>query len=312
MAQVVCIGGACIDRKYHILSEPQPGTSNPSRARRSFGGVARNVAENLARLKVDAALFSVVGNDENGLALLDHAQHAGVDVSLMIRDSNFVTPEYGAVLSPQGDLVIGMADMEAIDALRPHDIGKHWDTIASSAWLFVDCNVGGDVLAWCIAQARSSNIKLAIDAVSEPKVCRLPDDLSGVDLLILNEKEAAVYLYEDIGVFRKRTPVERAQSIRACGPAAVLLTRGADGLVAAGERSAELPALRANCVDETGAGDALIAATMYRLLEGDEFMEAARVGSLCAGLTVESPSSVRPDLTPAMLHGQKHRLEACA
>lgn len=312
MAQVVCIGGACIDRKYHVLSEPQPGTSNPSHARRSFGGVARNVAENLARLNVHAALFSVVGNDENGVALLDHAQRAGIDVSLMMCDSNVVTAEYGAVLSPAGDLVIGVADMEAIDALRPQDIEKHWAVISSSAWIFVDCNLAGDVLAWCIAHARSSNVKLAVDAVSEPKVSRLPDDLSGVDLLILNEKEAAAYLYEDIDAFRKRTPVERAQAVRACGAAAVILTRGVAGLVAAAEACAELPALRAACVDETGAGDALAAATLYRLLKGDGFIDAARVGSLSAGLTVESPVSVRPDLTPAMLQAQMHRLEACA
>lgn len=312
MARVVCIGGACIDRKYHLLSEAQFGTSNPARVRRSFGGVARNVAENLARLAVPVSLFSVVGIDENGLALLEHAKRAGVDVSLMVRDSNYVTPEYGAVLAPAGGLVIGMADMEAIDAIGPQDVEKHWDAIAQSEWLFVDCNVSGEVLAWCIAHAREANVKLAIDAVSEPKVCRLPENLAGVDLLILNEKEAAVYLYEDVETFRDRTLLERASAVRASGAGAVLLTRGVDGLVAASQESAALPALRANCVDETGAGDALIAATIYRLLEGDDFIEAARVGSLCAGLTVESPASVRPDLSPELLEGQKHRLETCA
>lgn len=312
MSRVVCIGGACIDRKYHVLSEAQFGTSNPSRMRRSFGGVARNVAENLARLGVPVSLLSVVGIDENGLALLEHAQRAGIDVSLMIRDSNFVTPEYGAVLTPRGDLVIGMADMEAIEAIGAADVEKHWETISQSDWIFVDCNVPGEVLAWCIARARASNVKLAIDAVSEPKVCRLPENLDGIDLLVLNEKEAAVYLYEDIDAFRKRAPLERAQAVRSCGAAAVILTRGDQGLVVAAQQSAELPALRANCVDETGAGDALIAATVYRLLEGDGILEAARIGSLCAGLTVESPASVRPDLSAAMLQGQKHRLEACA
>jgi pseudouridine kinase len=312
MSRVVCIGGACIDRKYHVLSEAQFGTSNPARVRRSFGGVARNVAENLARLGVPAALLSVVGVDENGVALLEHGKRAGIDVSLMIRDSNYVTPEYGAVLTPHGDLAIGVADMDAIDALIPADVEKHWDTISRSEWLFVDCNVSGEVLAWCIAHAHASNVKLAIDAVSEPKVCRLPENLTGVDLLILNEKEAAVYLYEDIEAFRKRTAIERVQAVRACGAAAVILTRGEHGLVAAAQEAAELPALRAECVDETGAGDALVAATMYRLLEGDDFLEAARIGSLCAGLTVESTASVRPDLSAALLHSQKHRLEACA
>jgi pseudouridine kinase len=312
VAQVVCIGGACIDRKYRLLAEAQFGTSNPAHARRSFGGVARNVAENLSRLGVDAALISVVGLDENGIALVEHAKRAGIETSLMIRDSNYVTPEYGAVLSEQGDLIVGIADMEAIDAIRLSDVEKYWETIAGAQWIFVDCNMSGEIVAWCIERARSSSVKLAIDAVSEPKVCRLPEDLTGVDLLVLNEKEAAVYLYEDLEAFRKRTPTERALAIRSRGAQAVLLTRGAIGLVAASaQETAELPGLRAACVDETGAGDALIAGTMYRLLAGDSFVEAARVGSLAAGLTVESSSSVLADLSAAYLEEQKHRLAAC-
>ncbi|HEY9181156.1 MAG TPA: carbohydrate kinase family protein [Candidatus Baltobacteraceae bacterium] len=311
MSRVVCIGGACIDRKYHAQAEAQFGTSNPVRVRRTLGGVARNVAENLARLGVRVSLFSAAGVDENGLALLEHAKRAGIDVTLMIRDSQYVTPEYGAVLAPAGELVIGMADMGAVESIRPGDVEKRWNDIAQSDWLFVDCNVSGEVLAWCIAHARAANVKLAIDAVSEPKVRRLPQDLRGVDLLVLNEKEAAVYLHEDIELFRKRTPLERAHAVRSCGAGAVILTRGVQGLVVSSQEQAELPALRAACVDETGAGDALIAAVIYRLTQGDSLLEAARTGSLCAGLTVESRASVRPDLTAAMLESNKHRLEAC-
>lgn len=312
MTKVVCIGGACVDRKYQVLSEAQTGTSNPARARRSFGGVARNVAENLARLGVQTALFSVVGNDENGIALLEHAARAGVDTHLVIRDSNHVTPEYGAIVAPDGNLIIGVADMNAIDALSVDDVEPHWNDITCADWLFVDCNAPGDVLAWCIRQARGSSVKLAVDAVSEPKVCRLPDDLTGVDLLVLNEKEAAVYLYEDLETFHKRDPLDRAQALRKRGAAAVILTCGRRGLIASGERSAELPALSAQCLDVTGAGDALIAATIYRLGEGDDLIDAARIGSLCAGLTVESPASVRPDLSQTLLRNQHHRLDACA
>lgn len=312
MAKVVCLGGACVDRKYQVLSQAQTGTSNPARARRSFGGVARNVAENLARLGVQTALFSVVGNDENGVALLEHAARAGIDTRLVIRDSNHVTPEYGAIVAPDGNLVIGVADMHALDALAVDDVERHWNEIAGSDWLFVDCNVPGEVLAWCMRQARGSCVKLAVDAVSEPKVCRLPDDLTGVDLLVLNEKEAAVYLCEDVATFRKREPLERARVLRERGAGAVVLTCGAKGLIAAGDRSAELPALSAQCVDVTGAGDALVAALIYRLAQGGDLIDAARTGTLCAGLTVESLASVRPDLSQDLLRSQQYRLDACA
>lgn len=300
MFEAVCIGGACIDRKYRLLHDAQPGTSNPAHVSRGFGGVARNVAENLARLGVRTALVSAVGNDESGAALLAHARSASIDVSLVLHASGFATPEYSAIVHRSGDLFAGVSDMRAVDAVRVAALEKHWDVLAQSRWIFADCNLQPEVLAWCIERARSSGVKLAIDAVSEPKVRRLPSNLSGIDLLVLNEGEAAVYLGEaDARMLQKR------------GAAAVVLTRGERGLIAAGDRAVEIPALRAKCVDVTGAGDALVAAILYRLMRGGDIVDAARIGSLCAGLTVESAASVRPDLSPKLLAENETRLEPC-
>ena len=47
---VICIGGAAVDRKYRAVEALTPATSNPASGTTSFGGVARNVAENLANL----------------------------------------------------------------------------------------------------------------------------------------------------------------------------------------------------------------------------------------------------------------------
>ena len=47
---VVCIGGANVDRKFHLKDVAQLGTSNPVEMSVSVGGVARNIADNLGRL----------------------------------------------------------------------------------------------------------------------------------------------------------------------------------------------------------------------------------------------------------------------
>ena len=56
--RLTCVGGAVVDRKYHLLRPAVAGTSNPARAVTGFGGVARNVAETLARLGVAVSLVS--------------------------------------------------------------------------------------------------------------------------------------------------------------------------------------------------------------------------------------------------------------
>jgi pseudouridine kinase len=69
---VVCVGGATVDRIYRAQALLRLGTSNPVTSVRSFGGVARNVAESLGRLGTEVALVSAVGDDENGRALTAH------------------------------------------------------------------------------------------------------------------------------------------------------------------------------------------------------------------------------------------------
>ena len=61
---VLVIGGAAVDIVGRLKSELQTDTSNPAQIRYSFGGVARNVAENLARLGQPVRLITVVGEDE--------------------------------------------------------------------------------------------------------------------------------------------------------------------------------------------------------------------------------------------------------
>jgi pseudouridine kinase len=283
----VCIGGACIDRKYSCIEPALPGTSNPARAVRSFGGVARNVAENLARFGVPVSLLTVAGNDENGRALVQHARDCGIDTSLVDFDADAPTSEYAALVNPNGDLLFGVADMRAIESLSASHVDRHWASIERASWLFLDCNVSADVLASCIERCRTARVRLAIDAVSEVKVRRLPARLDGVSLLFLNEGEAVSYV---------GAAPANASRVRQRGAAAVVMTRGAAGIVLAADTEIEIAAASARCIDPTGAGDALIAAALHRMLQGDDLSQAVRAGVIAAARTVESPESVRPDL----------------
>ncbi|HEU4518527.1 MAG TPA: PfkB family carbohydrate kinase, partial [Microvirga sp.] len=107
--QVVCVGGAVRDRKLRSAGPLVPGTSNPVRSERSFGGVARNVAENLARLGVATALVSLVGDDGEGRAIRAHLGRAGVDTRFVAVADGQATAEYLAVLPPSGELAFGLA-----------------------------------------------------------------------------------------------------------------------------------------------------------------------------------------------------------
>ena len=130
---------------------------------------------------------------------------------------------------------------------------------------------------------------MAIDAVSTAKAERLPRDLAGLDLLFLNEAEGRA-----ITGRRGGSLFDVARALRERGAGSVILTRGGSGivLVTASEKS-EIAVPRATPVDVTGAGDAMIAGTLFGLVSGAELADAVRTGSRVAKLTiVESPTTV--------------------
>ena len=65
---VLALGGANLDISASPDRRLCPGDSTPGQVRCSPGGVARNVAENLARLGHDSRLLSAVGDETRGAA----------------------------------------------------------------------------------------------------------------------------------------------------------------------------------------------------------------------------------------------------
>jgi pseudouridine kinase len=307
--RMICIGGAVLDRKYHAKQDLIFETSNPMNGYRSFGGVARNVAENLVRLGTEVSFVSIVGDDEVGRALTRNLRDLGADVSQVVMTTERPTAEYAAILGPGNDLVLGIADMEIFDLFQPAYLDRFWPHLASAAWVFCDCNMPALVIEALILRKAGARFKLAIDTVSSPKATRLPADLTGIDLLFTNCDEANAILGHAGG--KRLAPRGAAQALRERGAIEVVVTKGPSGYaVATSEGVTSMRSVPANTVDITGAGDAMIAGTLYRILAGEDTVRATQTGALLATLTTESDSSVHPDLSPRLLEAGTVRIPA--
>ena len=116
---ISCIGAANLDRKLRSLAHLTMGTSNPARQDEAFGGVARNIAENLARLGAPVALTTAVGDDSSGRALLADAANQGIDTSATLTLANTCSGTYTAVLDDHGEMLVALADMDLYDRITP-------------------------------------------------------------------------------------------------------------------------------------------------------------------------------------------------
>ncbi|MBV6657638.1 MAG: carbohydrate kinase family protein [Devosiaceae bacterium] len=285
---IACLGGAVINRKLRGHSTLITKTSNPVSVVTTFGGVARNIAETMARLGTSTLLVSVWGEDADGEALNAHLRGLGIDTSLCVTRPDAPTATYLAMLEPSGELAIAAAAMDVFNALTPDRLDAVWEPIARARAIFADCNLPADTLAALIARCKASQQTLAINTVSVPKAGRLPTDLSGIALLFANEDEARA-LVGDAGADASHC----AAALLDRGAGAVIITLGADGcLLATADGETHFPAPPASPVDVTGAGDALIAGTLHGVLAGRSLAEACVMGQRLAAKTVESTHDV--------------------
>jgi pseudouridine kinase len=295
---IVCVGGVVADRVVRLDGTPVPGTSNPGSVVSSPGGVARNIAENLARLGHRPALVSVIGDDTVGTSLVTGVRAVGVDARWIRTVPGDVTAEYLAILDPDGELVLGVAVMAVLDTLTAADVEAAWP---ADGWVVLDCNPPAEVLGHVLARARTTgSTRLVVVAVSAPKVVRLPADLTGVDLFFCTRDEAEAWLAAAGRARPGGGDGELAGALLAAGARAVVMTLGAAGAVAADADSiVAVPAEAVAVVDVTGGGDALVAGTVSALTRGQSLVEAVRHGTRLASLTVAVQGAVRPDLASA-------------
>jgi pseudouridine kinase len=301
---VTCIGAANLDRKLRSLSGIALHTSNPASQTESFGGVARNIAENLARLGTAVALLTATGKDSSGAALLAHAQSLGIDTGGTLQLPDAASGTYTAVLDRDGEMVVALADMALYDRLDPAFVDSRQAHIADSALVVADLNLPLETVDALIAQARRCDaplVPLVLVAVSEPKMARLPRDLSGVRLLIMNRGELAARVGR--ALTGDASLDAAVLEVRAQGARDLVVTRGAEGvLFTRGDAVVRLDAPVTPVVDVTGAGDAFAAAVCWSLIQDSDDLElACRRGLALSALTIGVPQTVHPQLGPDSL-----------
>jgi pseudouridine kinase len=283
-----------MDVKARSARAVLPGTSNPGTAIVGPGGVGRNVAENLARLGTRVHLVSAVGADAFGDQLLAATSSAGVAVE-RVRRGPHPTGTYTALLDAGGELIAGVADMAAVDALSAADLHAARDLIAEADLLVLDGNLAPATVGAGLDLAAAAGVRAVLDPVSVPKAARLARQLRPgrpVHLVTPTAAELRALTGGATGV----------TELHGRGVGWVWVRRGEDGSVLSGrDGAATFPALDAEVVDVTGAGDAMLAAYCHAILHGADPASAAAHGHAAAALTIASPHTVRPDLTSRLI-----------
>ena len=275
MLKICVIGGANVDITATSSEAFRFGDSNPGRVEVSWGGVGRNIAHNLALLGDEVELLTIFGGGLFGPVIAGACKDLGIGISRSEIAAEGTNSFFVSINNADGELVGGVADMNATEGMTPQWLEKRLEVINAADALVADANSSAKALAWLIDHCEKP---LFLDAVSVAKAGRIRE------ALILSQKKQFFAL--------KCNAIENVElaDVDCCRRRYVSV--GAEGLkVEADGKLFEFPALPCVVRNVTGGGDALLAGIVHA---GPKVSveESARWGLECARCAVESPKAV--------------------
>ncbi len=291
---ITVIGGANIDisAKYSA-AVATAGDSNHGQIFTSAGGVARNIAENLARLGSAVQLITGLGDDGFSAPVRASLNLPLLDSSACYAPPNTPSDSYLSLYDMKGELVSAVNQMRLVNKLTPSYLQRFEAQITGAALIIADCNLPPDSICWLASLPNRP--RLFFDGVSMEKITRLQPCLGRIDGLKCNRLEATALLNCSVHA----TPGQLVAGLHQRGIDIVLLSLGSEGvqLGRAGQQiHFPLLAPPQTIASVAGAGDALLAGFLHSHCNGVSDEAAMHFGLRAAQLSLTCTDAVHPGI----------------
>ena len=298
----VVIGAANIDIGGTPYKPLIPGDSNPGVIKMSYGGVARNIAHNLALLGIDVELITAAGDDTLGMEMLKKCESTGMDTSLSVVVPGGSSSVYLFINDERGEMELALSHVDIVNKITPEYIESISDVINSAKVVVADCNLSQDTF---LKLKDICKVPLYVDTVSVSHADKIKGHLNGIDTLKPNLLEAE-YL-SDMIIENEYDCLEAARAIIEQGVKRVFISMGAHGMLAADKDHAILAdryPVTVRCT--TGAGDSAMAAIVWASLndEGDGLTAQAKAANAAASSTISVDPTIHPEMSADLINNK--------
>lgn len=270
MPNILCIGSVLWDVVGVSDKAMAMGHDVAGHIREIPGGVALNIAMELAKQGLQPGLLSSVGQDFAGDRLVAEAESIGLVTEYLWRDPNLPTDRY-MVIEAAGTVVAAIADARSLekagDAILTPMIDGRLGSVETpwTGLVALDGNLTTELLAQIAEAPAFSKADLRVAPASPGKVKRLrPLRSHPKATTYLNRTEAEIILDRPF-----KTSQDAAHALVTDGYARVLVTDGAQSCSEAGADhifTRVPPQVKAQRI--TGAGDTFMAAHIAAELRG--------------------------------------------
>jgi rfaE bifunctional protein kinase chain/domain len=310
--QTICVVGdfvldEFVSGEISRVSREAPVLILRHRRSESYPGGAANAVNNLVDLDAHVLPVGVVGADEGGRTLLEYFRRKRVDVSGIVRDSNWVTTTKTRYLAgwthttEQQVLRVDYEPPSEISKATQAAIGRMARQFArrAGAVLMSDYGLGAATPALA-RKIRAKRITL------DSRYRLLEYRGARITAATPNEPELESAFQTRIATDTRKLEALGQCALQDLGLEALLVTRGKDGL-AIFERqrpTQHIPIYGSDTpVDVTGAGDTVIAVFTLAVTAGASYLEAAHLANYAGGIVVmkgRTASLTRSELEAAL------------
>lgn len=290
---ICVIGGVNID----IIATPQnrliQRDSNPGYVEYSFGGVGRNIAENLARLGNKIELITVIGDDFHADALTKNCEELGISTNYALKCHNENTSTYICVNDEHGEMQLAISEMKIYEKLTKEYILAQMDIINRAQAVVLDTNIPEDVIEVIGDKCKRP---IFVDPVSTTKALKVKKILSKIHTIKPNLVEAELLL--DMKIENLKDIELAANRFLEKGLQQVFISLGEKGVYFADQQEhGRLKNQESNMVNTTGCGDAFMATVIYGYLNDKSAKESALLALKASKICLESKEAVSKNMT---------------
>lgn len=258
------IGGANIDILGKSFESLRPSDSNPGKVTVSFGGVARNIAQNLTNIEQPVRLLTVFGDDVLGQQCAKDCIDRKMDISHSMFLKNTGSSTYLAIANKDGDMSVAIADMDILKNLTKEKVKPFLETIHETDVLVVDTNLEFEMIEYITSNA---SCILACDPISTTKTNKIIPFLNRLTVFKPNRLEAEVCC--GFPITDDESLMKALRYLREIGIRDVIITLGVrGGAIACDEGIFRYYHKDIPVVSATGAGDAFLGAYIAYLSLG--------------------------------------------
>ncbi len=239
------------------------------------GGKGANQAVAMARLGAQVSLFGCVGNDENGRILVENLKSNNVNTDHIKTVDDVSTGIAIITLGERDNTIVVVAGANSCADKA------YIDSIKSELLLYdmvvLQHEIPLDAVHYVIELCYEAGIPTVLNPA--PAAAVPGDIIEKVTYLTPNEHEASLIFGEK----------ESEEALLREYPEKLIITKGSRGVAVCLKNSGvvNIPSLKSNVVDTTGAGDTLNGAFSVRICAGDSLRDALIYANTAAGLSVE-------------------------